>query len=379
MTSPNYRIPQLQPLPLSTVFSKRLDMAAIYPFADNNYQYYYLARNAIWHGVDALGLKPGDVVLMPAYHHGIEVETLLRKGLQLVYYRIDENMHIDFEHLESLVTPETSALYIIHYIGFPQAVKRLSAFAASHNLKFIEDCALSLFSSAYDVPLGASGDISIFCLYKTLPVPHGGMLVVNKAEITLPFAPQKPNWASTTAILANRILDGLDTKWGGVGYQLNNALKSVARKFKRTMPVEHIPIDTEELVVKHLDLGVSSITRYLIRRLGRDFIVMRRRRNYSYLAKLLKDTVDIPFEELPEGVCPLFLPVLVEHKKATHDALIKKGVEAVNFWSRNHHDVPVGMFPEVTYLREHILELPIHQGLEEVHMEYVASKVKQVL
>jgi len=39
-----------------------------------------MARNAIWHGLDALGLSPGDGILVPAYHHGVDLEVLLAKG-----------------------------------------------------------------------------------------------------------------------------------------------------------------------------------------------------------------------------------------------------------------------------------------------------------
>jgi len=378
MNSLEYHIPQFQPLNPSTFFSKKSDIQAYFPFSGNSHQYYYLARNAIWHGVDYLGLKPGDVVLMPAFHHGIEVDTLLSKGLKLIYYRIDDQMRIDFDHLETLVSPEISALYVIHYIGFPQSVKLLSEFAARHKIKYIEDCALSLFSSSPEGPLGISGDISIYCLYKTLPIPHGGMLVVNGPEITLPPSPENPDWISTATSLSNRLLDSLDTKWGGLGYKLNRVLKSSARIIKRKMPSDHVSINTEELVEEHIRLGISPITRYLINRMDREFIIKRRRENYSRLVELLRGHIQMPFMSLPDGVCPLFLPILVEKKKEAHEKLLKKGVEAVNFWSRNHQDMQADMFPEVTYLRHHVLEVPIHQGIEEKHIEFIASRVKEV-
>jgi dTDP-4-amino-4,6-dideoxygalactose transaminase len=54
-------------------------------------------------------------------------------------------------------------------------------------------------------------------------------------------------------------------------------------------------------------------------------------------------------------------------------------VESVHFWSRTHADVNADEFPEVRYLRNHVLELPIHQGLRERHVEYVASTLKEIL
>lgn len=111
----------------------------------------------------------------------------------------------------------------------------------------------------------------------------------------------------------------------------------------------------------------------------KDFIVKKRRDNYFRLAELLKENVEIPFKSIPDGVRPLFLPVIVENKKTTHVALVKKGVEAINFLSQSHRDVQIKMFTEVAYLRNHILEPPIHQGLDDIHIDYIASIVKEVV
>lgn len=373
-----YRIPQFQPLPPS-VFFRKSNSHGCFPFSAVNSCYYYLARNAIWHSIDVLGLIPGDAVLMPSYHHGIEVETLLKKGLKLDYYRIDEQLKIDFNHLESSLSPATKVLYVIHYFGFPQPMKKLKAFAQRHNLKLIEDCALSLFSCSNNQQLGTFGDVGIFCLYKTLPVPHGGMLVLNDSSLSLPAQARRPDMLSTAAYLGNRLLDNLDINFAGVGFRINKSIKSAARVFKRRLPSEQVPVDTEQLVAEHLGLGVSPITHYLIERLDAEHIVKQRRSNYVLLASLLKGEVELPFPELPDGVCPLFFPIIAKNKLALHTKLVERGIEAVYFWSRNHPDVPVGKFPEVDYLRQHLLEIPIHQGLKSKHIEYIATILKELV
>lgn len=379
MSDEKYHIPQLQPLPPSALFSRKKAVSDVFPFSNVNSQYYYLARNALWHGIPLLGLEPGDVVLMPAYHHGIEVETLLKRGLTLSYYRIDERMQIDFDHLESLVGPDTKALYVIHYLGFPQPNRQLLAFAGRHELKFIEDCALSLFSSSEDGPLGCLGDMSIFCLYKTLPVPHGGMLVLNVDPLSTPALPSRPNLFSTASYVSHRLLDNLGLVWEGRGCGLRENIKSAARILKRNIETEQVHIDSEQLDEKHLSLGVSGLTHYLLNRMDIERVIKHRRENYCYLANLLTGAVDIPFPNLPDKTCPLFFPVIVEDKLAVHQELNRRGVESVHFWSRTHADVNADEFPEVRYLRNHVLELPIHQGLRKRHIEYVASTLKEIL
>ena len=77
--------------------------------------------------------------------------------------------------------------------------------AEQHGLPLIEDCALSLLSADGDTPLGTTGDVAIFCLYKTLPVPNGGAMVVNgPRRYSLPEPPPPPlaSTFSHTVVLA---------------------------------------------------------------------------------------------------------------------------------------------------------------------------------
>ncbi len=52
--------------------------ARFQPFCSSNVRYFYFARNAVWLTVKMLGLDKGEV-LMPAYHHGVEVEARGRR------------------------------------------------------------------------------------------------------------------------------------------------------------------------------------------------------------------------------------------------------------------------------------------------------------
>jgi len=379
MNDRKIHIPFVPPLSPVVFFSFRGEGRKPFPFPCQRLQYYYLARNAIWQGVDSLGLKPGDEVLMPAYCHGVEVEALLSKGLKLSYYRIGEGMEIDFKHMESLLSRSTRVLYVIHYLGFPQPIDKLKAFAEQHSLILFEDCALSLFSRSPSGPLGSFGDISIFCLYKTLPVPHGGALVLNNTTFSLPNPPRIPSWVPTMSYLSDRLLDYLDLKWDRyerLVSHVRNVVKNIGRTIKRgTGAADAVPIDTNQFDEDHVNLGIACITDYLIKRLDHDDVIKRRRKNFAYLAGSIEGIMRMPFRNLPEGVCPLSLPVLVHDKPELQRKLMQCGIETVNFWSQRPPDIS-DIFPEVSFLRRHLLEVPIHQGLEERHLEYIASKLR---
>src|SRR5438045_575147 len=68
----------------------------VFPFDQPALRYRYFARNAVWDAIRLLGLA-GERVLMPAYHHGVELETLLAAGVKPVFFRVDAPMHCDFE------------------------------------------------------------------------------------------------------------------------------------------------------------------------------------------------------------------------------------------------------------------------------------------
>jgi perosamine synthetase len=226
------RIPMTLPLPLGQLLGAGVPPAPAYPFDGARVLFYYLARNAIWHGADSLGLRPGDEVLMPAYHHGVELQSLLAKGMKLRYYRVDRLMQADLADMRRLLTPGTRALYVIHYLGFPQPIQEIRAMADGAGIPLIEDCALSLWSRVPAGPLGSFGDIGIFCLYKSLPVPHGGTLSLNRPDLPMPPEPTRPDRLSTTAYLMNRLLDAGMVSANAVRRGLSEGLRSAARAAK---------------------------------------------------------------------------------------------------------------------------------------------------
>src|SRR5258708_34576263 len=91
----------------------------VFPFDQPQLRYRYFARNAVWDAVELLALA-GKEVLFPAYHHGVELETLLAAGVTPVFFRVDAQMRSDFEGAKRRLTAPTGARYLIPYTGFPQ-------------------------------------------------------------------------------------------------------------------------------------------------------------------------------------------------------------------------------------------------------------------
>src|SRR4051812_46963931 len=122
-------------------------------------QLFYLARAGVYQTIKTwLAGDPG-VVLMPAYHHGVEVEAVRAAGANIVFYRVDENMRIDLDDIRKKVTSlDMHVLYVTHFVGFAQPIAEARKIAHDRGLKLFEDCALALFSRTPEgKPLGSTG------------------------------------------------------------------------------------------------------------------------------------------------------------------------------------------------------------------------------
>jgi hypothetical protein len=121
-------------------------------------------------------------------------------------------------------------------------------------------------------------------------------------------------------------------------------------------------------------LAMSAVSARLLDRLDFDDIRRRRVDNYRLLDAQLDSTVARVHPSLPDGVCPLFFPVLVADKQAAARTLQQRGIDALEFWN-DSMDSGSEMSADARFLRAHVLELPIHQDLTPRHIAYMARQV----
>lgn len=348
------------------------------PFNAPNVRYFYFARNAVWLTVKMLGLDKGEV-LMPAYHHGVEVEALVDAGATPRFYRVGSRWDVDLDDVARKIGPNTKALYLIHYAGFPGPVDEMRKLADQHGIPLIEDCALSLLSSDGTKPLGTTGDIGIYCLYKTLPVPNGGALIVNgPRQYSLPEPPAPP-MTSTLSHTVSALLQNLELRGGAFGRGLRGFIRALGHGTVRAAQIERVATGTQHFNRAHVDLGMSPLTKRIAMAQDLEAIVERRRRNYFFLLGRLRDVSSPLFNQLPPGVCPLFYPLVVEDKAEVMARLHAKGIDAIDFWKRFHPACDAASFPEVAQLRRSIVEIPCHQDLSPEVMAQVADVVRDAL
>jgi len=325
-----------------------------------------------------LGLEGGEV-LVPSYHHGVEVEALIDAGAHVRFYRIAENLDVDFQDLERKIGPQTKALYLIHFAGFPGPVGKMKKLAELYGLPLIEDCALSLFSCDGDTPLGITGDVAIFCLYKLLPVPNGGALVFNGPDRSDMAELPPPSVSTTISLVSSSLLRNMALRGGKAGRTLRKLALGMGKGTMRASNITHVSTDSQHFNREDVNLGISWITKRLMFAQNVPEIAEKRRRNYQLLLEGLRGVSAPLFDSLPGGTVPLFYPLLVEDNRATVQRLLSRGIEAVNFWRDFHPTCNAREFPDAAKLRASVVEIPCHQDLNLATMAKLVRVIREVL
>jgi 8-amino-3,8-dideoxy-alpha-D-manno-octulosonate transaminase len=129
----------------------------------------------------ALGVGPGDEVILPALSWYSCFNSIVMHGALPVFAESDESLNIDPADLEAKITPQTKVIMVVHALGNPADMNAIMALARRRGIKVLEDSAQSLGGSYKGKPLGSIGDIGIysFQLSKTISSGEGGGLVTS--------------------------------------------------------------------------------------------------------------------------------------------------------------------------------------------------------
>ena len=346
-----------------------------YPLNAVHQRSFCVARSGIYHLFRALKLKPGQTVLVPDYYSGNEIAAIQAAGASVVHYPILRNLEPDMDalaHLARQTVPRV--IYVIHYLGWPQPMAEIESLCRKSGSILIEDCALSLLSETAGRRLGSFGDYSIFCLYKTLPVPNGGLLVQNNQA--LPELDSLELERCPTLSAAGRSVElafeALRSRANRTGKALF-AVKQAFGRMLRAARVRHVPVGDIGWNIANVNVAMSSFSDRVMRSLDYERIREKRRSNFLLMRRLLEGRVKMVREDLEDGVCPLFFPILVKDKHAAARALWQQDIGAVEFWNDPQDNPSIGA--EARYLRSHVLELPIHQDVTASQVEYTARQV----
>ena len=325
--------------------------------------------------------RRGDVVLMPAYHHGVEVEAVRAAGARIVFYRVDRaHAHRPRRRRARMLATAARARALRHPLRRLRPADRRGAArcAASAACCLFEDCALALFSRDADGrPLGRIGDPG--CLLPLQDAAGAARRAAPRRARRCPAAPRRRSprrcttsparcWRTSSCIVgalgracARRARSALarHRRQGG-RRRCRPAPAPRPARARRSAPRRCVArccrASTARIVVR-----AAAATSRACRRARR-----RRARRPAARCRPAPARCSCPFDRATTSARAL-------------QALRARGIDAIDFWSSGDPACDAARFPEVAALRRHDLELPIHQSLDDEAIDRVAHAVKQVL
>ncbi len=129
--------------------------------------------------LDAIGIGPGDEVLVPTNTFTATAEVVAHMGARPVLVDIDERtLNISACDAEKKITARTRAIIPVHFSGLPCDLDEIHALAEVHDLRVIEDAAHALPSSYRRRRIGQISELTTFSFYATKPLNtgEGGMI-----------------------------------------------------------------------------------------------------------------------------------------------------------------------------------------------------------
>lgn len=146
---------------------------------------YTLATNsctsALISSLVALGVGPGDEVIVPGYTFFASCAVVVAAKAIPVIIEVDDSLTMDPVDLEKKITSHAKAIIPVHMRGVPCDMGKIMAIAKKHNLKVLEDVAQATGGSYKGKRLGSLGDMGAFSFqyHKIITAGEGGAVTTN--------------------------------------------------------------------------------------------------------------------------------------------------------------------------------------------------------
>lgn len=291
----------------------------------------------------ALGLGPGDEVIVPSLTFFASAEAISAVGARPIFAEVDTRTYcLDLNHAQSLLSQKTKAIVCVHLYGQAAALSAISNFAETHRIFLIEDCAQAVGAEHQGQKVGTWGDVGCFSFF---PSKNLGAWGDAGAVLT-----QNGDLAQRIRMLANH---GRSDKYRHEVVGVNS----------------------------RLDALQGAILRVKLRHL-REIIASRRRVAAAYrrhLAALAKaDCLTLPYEDADGSHVYHQFVIQTEARDPLHRYLWDHGIESAIHYPQGCHAQPAYAeahvsLPRTDALTQRILSLPLFPEMTADEIAYVAK------
>lgn len=202
---------------------------------------YCLAINsgtgALHTALAALGVGPGQEIIVPAYMWVSVVAAVVNLGAIPVLADIDDTFCLDPAMVEAKITPRTTGVIAVHMSGAPADIEAVEKVTRKHGLFLLEDCAQCAGGSVDGKRVGSFGDMAIFSfqMNKNMTSGEGGCLVTNDERLyNRAVACHDVGYARDAE--GRAMFDNLDLCLWGRGYRMDELRASILRVQLKKLP-----------------------------------------------------------------------------------------------------------------------------------------------
>ncbi|MDI1460062.1 DegT/DnrJ/EryC1/StrS family aminotransferase [Catellatospora sp. KI3] len=301
--------------------------------------------SALHLAVLALGVGPGDEVIVPSFSFAATANAVRLAGAEPVFADIERGSFcLDPAAVAAAITPRTAAIMPVHLYGHPAPMADLVPLAARHGLAVIEDAAQAHGAALGDRPVGTFGAAACFSFYptKNMHSLEGGMITTADAGL-----------ARTLRLLRNQ---GMEQRYANELVGFNLRLTDVAAAIGRVQ-LRQLP-------------GWNA----------------QRQDNAKYLDARITAAVVPPVADAARHVYHQYTVRILGDRDAAQAALARRGVGAAVYYPTPIHRLrpylvggePGWALPETDRAAAQVLSLPVHPSLTADELERVADAVNSL-
>jgi len=290
----------------------------------------------------ALGIGPGDEVIVPSFTFAATANSVALTGATPVFVDIDlDTFNINVESIRRAITPATKAIHVVHLYGLPANMVEIKHLAKAHNLLIVEDAAQAHLASIEAKPVGTFGDAAAFSFYptKNMTTGEGGMIVVSD-----------PSIAREIRMLRNQ---GMEQRYQNeiVGYNMRMTDISAA-------------------------IGICQLAKL-------QSWTEKRIRNAEYLSR---NIVGCKVPSVPDGYVHAFHQYTV--RISSNRDQVVESLRKVEIESGVYYPTPVHQLKSFAKLIDlpntekschEVLSLPVHPGLSKKDLNRVVTEINQAI
>lgn len=238
------------------------------------------------------------------------------------FYLLNEDLTISLNEIERcLIKEDYAMILLVHYFGFKiQNITAISRLCKQHNVLIVEDCAhLYNYNILNYSDVGTYGDFAFYSLHKFFPFQNGGMFIQNNLEIKI------PNFSN---------------------------IKLTSKLYR-----QFIKYDAKAIADKRIE-------------------------NFMIMDKLIKNIAGLkPLRKIKQGDIPHNYPIIIENdlREKLYFWLLYRKIPLIALYYRLINPLQNKLYLTMKGISDNILNLPIHQDMNDEEIEHVIDLLKQGL